>query len=314
MSFLEVYRKSEREMTNWLNQSTWIVWHKRTTAQKRSLVWDPRSRQRVSIPGPRFGYDGKQQQFPFRQQFKKCETVPSRALPRSIQLPEYPILQFWTATCFYAIAESNPLKGGARLMDSDGEPCGYLLMDGLEDSGFYQSNSVYEFALRKWLQFEDCDEKIPRHFLPKVAADLLDDSLEVLSQLFWEPFDDFIQLPRIIAFLCSKFDITCHQIGPEPHTSFSSRSTVFSHSTADLDIWSSYLDVGLNAVRLRAALFLSRIVLRLASSSLISGTSPSGLVQMERVVVMITTPHSINIMMLEASPIMARASAIFARR
>lgn len=72
--------------------------------------------------------------------------------------------------------------------------------------------------------------------------------------------------------------------------------------------------MGLDVIRSRAALFLSRIVLRLVSSSLISGTLPSGLDQIERVVVMISTPNSINVMILEASPIMARASAIFARR
>lgn len=148
--FLEVFEKDDQLIANWFKQSTWIVWYKRSTSQRPSLVWDPSSRQRMPIPGPEFGYGGRRQRFPFRRQcnwHEQCETAASETLPRSIKLPEYAILQFWTATCFYAITESNPLTGGARLMGSDGQPCGYLFMDGLEDSVFFQSNPVCEFAL-----------------------------------------------------------------------------------------------------------------------------------------------------------------------
>ncbi|KAF5631511.1 hypothetical protein F25303_9670 [Fusarium sp. NRRL 25303] len=150
----------------WLRDMTWIIWYERNSSGITQLVWDPDSnssdmeyagyRHRRSFPKGRYVPD----------QLDTRRTVPTEEVSFSREVPSYPMLQFWTLSLFYRISDVDVFRGTGCLQDSNNKKCGFVFLDGFDETEFFESCGPYEIILlsetsnprfldSRWVQWQD---------------------------------------------------------------------------------------------------------------------------------------------------------------
>ncbi|KAF5599432.1 hypothetical protein FPANT_3409 [Fusarium pseudoanthophilum] len=139
------------DLNEWLRDRTWIIWYERKPSGITSLVWDPDAN--PSFPLKNMEYVGYRQRCPFSdgryvpRQLGTSRTMPTEQISFSREVPSYPILQFWTLSLFYRIFDIDVFKGTGFLEDTNCKRCGFVFLDGFEETGFFESHGSFEIIL-----------------------------------------------------------------------------------------------------------------------------------------------------------------------
>ncbi|KAM0083924.1 hypothetical protein ACKRZS_003869 [Fusarium odoratissimum] len=140
------------ESTNvWLRDRTWIIWYKRSPSGITNLVWDPDAN--PSFPLSDMEYVGYRRRRPFSdgryvpRQLDTRRTMPTEHMSFSREVPSYPMLQFWTLSLFYRIFDIDVFRATGYLQDSNNRKCGFVWLDGFEETNFFESHGSFEIIL-----------------------------------------------------------------------------------------------------------------------------------------------------------------------
>ncbi|KAF5640539.1 hypothetical protein F52700_3690 [Fusarium sp. NRRL 52700] len=142
---------ANNEANTWLRDRTWVVWYKRNPSGIASLVWDPDAN--PSFPLSDMKYAGYRHRRPFSDgryvpgQLDTRRTMPTEQVSFSREVPAYPMLQFWTLSLFYRIFEIDVFRATGYLEDSNSNICGFVSLDGFEETDFFKSRGSYEIIL-----------------------------------------------------------------------------------------------------------------------------------------------------------------------
>ncbi|KAM0426344.1 hypothetical protein ACHAPT_008385 [Fusarium lateritium] len=122
-----------KDVNEWLTES-WIVWYKRDQSGVSTLVWDPAANE--SFPAHDASYIGYRHRSAFHSPvplgFPTTRTAPSNPIPVTLQLPAYPVLQFWTLAVYLKLSKLDVFNGRCRPKGKSGDICGVLTLDGFE--------------------------------------------------------------------------------------------------------------------------------------------------------------------------------------
>lgn len=140
-----------------LRDKTWIIWYNRSPLGTVSLVWDPSSEPSFPLDDLRFaGYRERRPFSPERYDAARLDTsrtAPSETVSFSRDVPPYHILQFWTISTFYTISGIDVFDATGDLVDSNGEICGFVSLDGFEQTTYFESQTHFEAILLSEQQF-----------------------------------------------------------------------------------------------------------------------------------------------------------------
>ena len=136
-------------MNDWLRMRTWIIWHKRSPSGITNLVWDPSANESFQTYNPE--YVGYRERRAFRSPpslgVTVSRTTPTEALTFDVPRLTYPLLQFWTLAIFYSIGNINVFRAKGDVLAQGGIVCGNVLLDGFEETTFFDSGGLFEFIL-----------------------------------------------------------------------------------------------------------------------------------------------------------------------
>ncbi|KAF5616872.1 uncharacterized protein FTJAE_12864 [Fusarium tjaetaba] len=158
------------EVNDWLRDRTWIIWYKRNPSGITHLVWDPDAN--PSFPLSDMEYVGYRQRRPFSngryvpRQLDTRRTMPTEQVFFSREVPSYPMLQFWTLSLVYRIFDIDVFRATGYLQDSNNRKCGFVFLDGFEETDFFEPCGFFEiillsetyrnkFANYTWVQWDD---------------------------------------------------------------------------------------------------------------------------------------------------------------
>lgn len=138
-------------LNDWLRKNTWIVWFQRSPSGIVSPVLnlDATDSRRSEIPG----WVGYQERSSFSDFGRSCqgldtsEVMPTEHVSFSRAIPAYPILQFWTLSVFYGLTGIDVFRATGYLLDSNDTLCGFIRLDGLEETTFFDLQSPFEVIL-----------------------------------------------------------------------------------------------------------------------------------------------------------------------
>lgn len=135
----------------WLEKRTWIIWYKRSPSGITNLVWDPDTNE--SFPSRNMSYVGYRNRRPFADGQRVTanqntrQTIPTEDISFSRAVPSYPILQFWTMSLFYSISDIDVFMATGYLADSNDNKCGWVWLDGFEETNYFESQCAFEVIL-----------------------------------------------------------------------------------------------------------------------------------------------------------------------
>ncbi|KAK4186058.1 hypothetical protein QBC35DRAFT_388147 [Podospora australis] len=139
-------------LNSWLASHTWIIWYKRNQVSGvLDLVWDSTANQSFPVHDPK--YVAYRQRTPFRCPVEELDTsnaVPSKldllisTILASSQPRTCPLLEFWTLSVYLKLHSIDTIQGSGKLMGADGGKYGYMLLDGFEETTFFESEDPYE--------------------------------------------------------------------------------------------------------------------------------------------------------------------------
>lgn len=137
-------------MNKWLTTNTWIIWHMRTPQGIRAPLWD--YSENLDFPWHDINYVGYRERERFN--IPGCDIDANRTVPTTQFSPDrapadattpargYHLLEFWTLSVFFHLREIDTEYSTASLWDPvDHGACGYVYLDGLEDTRFYEDTS-----------------------------------------------------------------------------------------------------------------------------------------------------------------------------
>ncbi|KAH7180230.1 hypothetical protein DER46DRAFT_619788 [Fusarium sp. MPI-SDFR-AT-0072] len=128
---MDLHTASAIEASNeWLRDRTWIVWYKRNPSGITNLVWDPDAN--LSFPLSDMEYVGYRRRRPFSDG-RYCHLTP--------------MLHFWTLSLFYRIFDIDVFRATGYLQDSNNRKCGFIWLDGFEETNFFESCGSFEIIL-----------------------------------------------------------------------------------------------------------------------------------------------------------------------
>ncbi|KAI1027142.1 hypothetical protein LB504_007924 [Fusarium proliferatum] len=152
-----------REVNEWLRDRTWIIWYKRNPSGITHLVWDPDAN--PSFPLSDMEYVGYRQRRPFSDgryvpdQLDTRRTMPTEEVSFSREVPSYPMLQFWTLSLVYRLFDIDVFRATGCLQDSNNKKCGFVFLDGYEETDFFKLGDFFEIILLS----ETCREAFANH-------------------------------------------------------------------------------------------------------------------------------------------------------
>ncbi|KAF4841385.1 hypothetical protein CGCSCA4_v009552 [Colletotrichum siamense] len=125
------------QLHHWLKQKCWILWYERGVDGELRLITDP---VRNSPSGPRY-----------RERFTSQLPSGSDAFRTAPSLsptvtPGYSVLQFWTLAIFLEFSRSISWSKG-DLRGADGQICGELTVDSIEEMPSFEHAGPYEILL-----------------------------------------------------------------------------------------------------------------------------------------------------------------------
>jgi len=152
----------------WFRKRTWIIWYKRSPSGVTNLVWDPGANDSFSSQDMTcLGYrnrsifsDGR----PISKQLNTRRTRPTEEVSFSRTVPAYPVLQFWTLSVFYNIADIDVFEATGYLTDLNNAKCGFASLDGFEETTFFESSGPFEVILLSELSSHRYSNKLNSPF------------------------------------------------------------------------------------------------------------------------------------------------------
>ena len=138
---------------SWLRDGTWIIWYQRLPGGLETLVWNPsnhtvQTTPRQTTAQPRGGERYPTQRYTFQSNYitiPTTRTAPTPGLwPNGQDLRSYPILRFWTLSVWLKIDTIGVLGEETRLLDANGEDCGHVMIDGLDESHLDEAAAAEE--------------------------------------------------------------------------------------------------------------------------------------------------------------------------
>jgi hypothetical protein len=138
------------DLEPWLNQKTWIIWFKRSPTGAINLVWDAASDEAYNLKqnSELTGYAHRSTfQCPTGLRLATTRTTPTNGLDPSTRVLPYHILQFWTLVGFYRLSDVNVFNPSGKLLDRHGSTCGGVLLDGFEQTTFFDSEQPLEVVV-----------------------------------------------------------------------------------------------------------------------------------------------------------------------
>ncbi|KAF4995571.1 hypothetical protein FDECE_12770 [Fusarium decemcellulare] len=135
----------------WLRDRTWIIWYKRSPSGITNLVWDPDAN--PSFPLRDMDYVGYRSKRVFSdaryapRRLKTTRVMPTEEVSFSRAVPSYPLLQFWTMSLFYGISDIDVFMATGYLTDGNNTKCGFVWLDGFEETTFFESQGAFEIIL-----------------------------------------------------------------------------------------------------------------------------------------------------------------------
>lgn len=152
------------DIKTWLRERTWIIWYERSPSGTTNLVWDP-STNDFSSSAYR-GYrdrgifsDGQR----ISKQLNSRRTMPTEEVSFTRVVPTYPMLQFWTLSVFYTITDINVFQATGYLTDMNNARCGFVWLDGFEETIFFESKGPFEVILLSESFTHQCSTELDRH-------------------------------------------------------------------------------------------------------------------------------------------------------
>ena len=120
------------ETGQWLDERMWIVWYARSPHGTYTLIWDPKAiAHKGSLNGAR-SYGNRSPFFRPELGFPTTVTTPREIPPGKLVSPRnYPLLHFWTISCFFKI-EAIDTDCFRALVGANDEKYGKLIFDGFE--------------------------------------------------------------------------------------------------------------------------------------------------------------------------------------
>lgn len=146
-----------RLLNQWLEEHTWIIWYKRSSAGVLDPVWDPSANE--SFPMGDLNYPGYRLRRPFRPppgvEIETARTYPTQTIDsESMPKTEYPLLQFWTVAAYFKIrlkkAIPTPIPGCGDILTADGTAVGKFNCDTVEETSMFTTQDSFEFILLAW--------------------------------------------------------------------------------------------------------------------------------------------------------------------
>ncbi|KAI8721652.1 HET domain-containing protein [Fusarium sp. LHS14.1] len=156
-SFKTCLRSIRLSYNDMLRDKTWIIWYKRSTSGIVSLVWDPSCE--PFFPLDDLTFVGYRERRPFGDGrhtpagLDTSRTSPSATIEFSRGIPSCHILQFWTISTFYTISNLDVFDAIGDLVDSNGDKCGFVSLDGFEETTYFESQTHFELILLSEAQF-----------------------------------------------------------------------------------------------------------------------------------------------------------------
>jgi len=145
----QIHFYETNQENNWLAHRTWIIWYKRSSSGSVNLVWDIMANETFPIANMKFlGY---RQRTPFGTRhslgFSTSRTTPTQEHDFEREFPSYPILQFWTLAVYFTISDLAVFQASGNIRDKFGNSCGYIEMDGFEETTFFETSALLEFIV-----------------------------------------------------------------------------------------------------------------------------------------------------------------------
>ncbi|KAF4627631.1 hypothetical protein G7Y89_g10524 [Cudoniella acicularis] len=134
----------------WLARRTWIIWYKRSPSGAVNLVWDIMANELFPVNSNSEDIVGYRKRSPFshRLGISTTRTTPTEILELGQEVPEYPILQFWTLAVYFRLSDLDVFESKAYLLDNRQRRCGYISLDCIEECPFVlRPNEALEFIL-----------------------------------------------------------------------------------------------------------------------------------------------------------------------
>ena len=118
-----------------------------------NLVWDPAAS--VTFDPLDMNYLGYRERRPFADSrrvppnLNTKRTTPTDTLwfDRPLPARAYPLLQFWTMSVFCTLRDTDVFAGTGYLAGMNDAICGYVWLDGFEETTFFQSGAPFEVIL-----------------------------------------------------------------------------------------------------------------------------------------------------------------------
>ncbi|KAK5655903.1 hypothetical protein OQA88_5442 [Cercophora sp. LCS_1] len=131
----------ETNRSLWLQDQFWIVWYRIEPGALAATA---------AIEGESGTYHLHVGQG--SSQFPWLDMDTSRYEPTRVPYPtrsalRYPLLQFWTMSSFFKFGNVDVFRQAATLIDSDGDPCGTIMLDGFEETKFFEGDKTFELLL-----------------------------------------------------------------------------------------------------------------------------------------------------------------------
>ncbi|CEI41861.1 unnamed protein product [Fusarium venenatum] len=90
--------------------------------------------------------------------------------PRKV--PSYPLLQFWTLSLYYKIVDIGVFTAVAHPEDSNKATCGFVSLDGFEETTFFETPGPFEIILLSEARSEQIEDHVTKWEAPyPLAAD-----------------------------------------------------------------------------------------------------------------------------------------------
>ena len=132
----------------WLRDRTWIIWYRRSSSGVLNLVWDPESN--PSFPVSDMDFEGYRRRTCFQCSIPGSNTsriVPPEEPPALVNAPSYALLQFYTMVVFLKLGALDVFNPQAELIGKNGKSYGRVVLDGFEETTFFESEHPVEVIL-----------------------------------------------------------------------------------------------------------------------------------------------------------------------
>ncbi|KIN03531.1 hypothetical protein OIDMADRAFT_51491 [Oidiodendron maius Zn] len=98
------------------------------------------------------------------KQLNTKRTAPTEDVSFSRAVPAYPLLQFWTLSVYYTLTDINVFEATGHLVDRNNTKCGFVTLDGFEETTVFESKEPFHIILLSELDRNPYSEDMDRQY------------------------------------------------------------------------------------------------------------------------------------------------------